>query len=234
MKKPGPRSFVCLIAIFALSGRGFCEGEGQVDKIVLGKTIALVNIDAIPPETFQRLSASVEELLGVPIRAVSATPGEEQSLVGQGRSCINLMTTNDACFVALVQPSPVVKEPCILVPNHGWAAVNVGALNLPATVDDALYYRIEKQIMQCIAHLFGVGFSADPHAVNRHVTSVSMLDGCGRTFCPPTQADFFREAQSRGLRPIKYLSKKYWRKRQHVLESLEGEKQGMEKEKADE
>lgn len=187
-----------------------------------GKTIALVNIAAVDTNSAERIRLFVQQSLVVPIRLVNVEAPATKGLLSLGRSCIPLMTTNDACFVALAVPDEAVDEPILIAPDNNWAVVNASCLRTQGIDTETLLRRMERQVMRSIAHLFGVAYCPEPRCVNHHVTSVEELDDMGRNFCPPTLEAFQREAMLRGMEVIT-LRPPRWLRRHGYLEKKDAQ-----------
>jgi hypothetical protein len=168
-----------------------------------------VNVQAVNAETLEKVRLFVQQTLNAPVRSAQAPGRVGEDILALGRSCIALMTTNDVCFVALVNPTARVKDPCVIVPDQCWAAVNVDAMKAGNASATVVLDRTERQVMRCIGFLFGVGFTPDPRAVNHPITAVEQLDQIGKGFDPPGIEKFWAEAQQRGMQSLVFKRKKW-------------------------
>ncbi len=183
-----------------------------------GKSILLVNIQAVDTQTVESVRSFAEINLMVPVKSaeLSVAQKNDTDILSLARSCECLMTTQHVCRVLLVS-QPLTKESMIVAPDQNWAVINIAALK---TTDKALRNgRIERQVMRCIATMFGVGYTPDPHAVNKYITSVEQLDQMGRNFDPPSLEQFHNQAIARGMEVLTFRRRKWLIKHGYIKDT---------------
>lgn len=163
------------------------------------RTITIINAAALDAEQMKELVAFLNTTLNLPLREISLEKLTETDMLSLGRSLAAKMTSNDVCFVALSPGREKGTEFMVAAPDNNWAVINVGALKAGGPKASVFVLRVERQVMRSLAFLFGVGYTPDPHGVNRPFSSVEELDTMGSNFPPPSTEAFYAEASQRGL-----------------------------------
>ena len=208
---------IIIITVLAVS-LAFFPAYGA-ETLVAGKSILLVNAGAINTQAMEEIRQFAEKSLLVPVRTIHRADNAQKtplSLTALAQSCASLLTNNDVCLVVICKQPETVTETILVAPDQNWAAVNVTPLK---TKDNALFNkRAERQVMRAITALFGVGYSLDPHAVNKHIISVEQLDEMGRNYDPPSLDQFHKQAILRGMEILTFRRKKWLIKHGYITD----------------
>lgn len=185
----------CVAAATALAE----EGVSEAPKPAAEKAIAVVAVGAVDDILVMRVSEFVKANLDVPVRMLPAQEATAESLDGEGQAAAKLMGPDDVCLIALVAPKTAVEAHGVLLADQRVAVINAASLK-PAD-DDAETYgrRVEKEAMQGIGMLLGLGPCPNPQCAMSAYASIEELDGKGRNFCPPCLDAFAKGAAEKGL-----------------------------------
>jgi hypothetical protein len=176
--------FVCLTSFMA-------SAEGDKDQ----KSLTVINLGGLDDSALSASVAYLSNNVPLPVRVVSLFP--QKSLDGVFQAVTRARSEKDAMVIAVV----ALKESDSMIladADHAMAVVNVDAVRKVSGNQKF----INQVFLRALAAELGVGYSLDPHCVNRRASSPAEYEKLGGNFSPPALQMVLIGARERGVKTI--------------------------------
>lgn len=158
--------------------------------------VAILNGADVESTTITAISTFIQKELSIGLRTGTTKAKSYKDLNSATDSISKMKRKGDACIIAFVQADDQSLH-ARYDTNRQVAVINTSVLK--AENNDIYRKRLERQAMRSIAFLFGIEPAPDPYCVTRHYKDIKDLDQMGRNFTPPSQVEFRKKAEKRGL-----------------------------------
>jgi hypothetical protein len=180
---------ICVLAICLTSFMVYAEGAKYE------KSLTVINLGGLDDSALSESVAYLTNNVPLPVHVASLSP--QMSLETVFHSVAKARSENDAIVIAVVSLKKM--DSMILADSdHAIAVINTEAVKKVSGSKKFL----NQVFLRALAAELGVGYSLDPHCVNRRASSADEYEKLGGNFSPPTLQMVLFSARERGVKTI--------------------------------